>query len=172
MNVYPVSDPGGLTAPLTFATGTQIHVMPNPATLNYQRVSEPAIVLSDADEGNAGIDLRSSQEYELNPGQITEISTGIAVEIPKNYCGLILGRSGLAFKTNILVPHIGLIDASYRGEIKVLLLNFGLQKFHIHVGDRIAQLLVLPYLPTHLNQVASLSESNRGTQGFGSTGIS
>jgi len=121
-------------------------------------------------EGDAGLDLYSVEDVNLNPGEWKAISTGIAVEIPKGYVGLIKDRSGLALKY-ALHCLAGVIDENYRGEIKVVVINLGREKVFIQKGTRIAQLLLVPYLKVEPVEVEELSDTERGEKGFGSSGV-
>ena len=121
-------------------------------------------------EGDAGLDLYSVEDVNLNPGEWKAISTGIAVEIPKGYVGLIKDRSGLALK-HALHCLAGVIDENYRGEIKVVVINLGGEKVFIQKGTRIAQLLLVPYLKVEPVEVEELSDTERGEKGFGSSGV-
>jgi dUTP pyrophosphatase len=125
-----------------------------------------------AHEGDAGLDLRAAEPATIGPGERAAIGTGIAVEIPAGHAGLVLPRSGLALKHGIaLVNAPGLIDSGYRGEVRVLLLNTDREhEFELERGDRIAQLLVVPFAATAPIEVAELSETGRGLGGFGSSG--
>ncbi len=120
-------------------------------------------------EGAAGLDLYSTEEVELNPGEIKAIRTGVAVEIPKGYFGLIKDRSGLALKGIHVLA--GVIDEDYRGEIKVVLINLGKEKIKIEKHMRIAQMIIIPYLRVRVVETEELSETQRGEKGFGSTGL-
>lgn len=126
-----------------------------------------------AQPGDAGADLRSSQAIVIQPGERATVSTGMAIALPAGYVGLVHSRSGLAAKNGIMVLNSpGTIDAGYRGEIKVTLLNTDKsQPFEIKVGDRIAQLLVQQVEQARFIQVEFLPDSNRGDGGFGSTGV-
>ena len=100
------------------------------------------------------------------------IATGVAIAIPEGYGGFVLPRSGLAVRTGVTVLNApGLIDAGYRGEVKVALINHGEDPFVIEVGDRIAQLVVMAVEAPVYVQAESLEETSRGTGGFGSTGV-
>jgi len=121
-------------------------------------------------EGDAGLDLYSVEDVNLNPGEWKAIPTGIAVEIPKGYVGLIKDRSGLALK-HALHCLAGVIDENYRGEIKVVVINLGREKVFIQKGTRIAQLLLVPYLKVEPVEVEELSNTERGEKGFGSSGV-
>ena len=126
-----------------------------------------------AQPGDAGADLRSSQAIVIQPGERATVSTGMAIALPAGYVGLVHSRSGLAAKYGITVLNSpGTIDAGYRGEIKVTLLNTDkTEPFEIKVGDRIAQLLVQQVEQARFIQVEFLPDSNRGDGGFGSTGV-
>lgn len=100
------------------------------------------------------------------------VSTGIKMEIPEGYYGMIAARSGLAVKNKIDVGiSPGIIDADFRGELKVLIRNYGEHDFEIKRGDRIAQLVLIPYLKAEIVEVEKLSDTTRGNGGFGSTGV-
>ena len=122
--------------------------------------------------GDAGMDLFSSVDVVVNPGERSLIPTGIAVAIPEGYVGLIHPRSGLAIKNGIsLVNSPGTIDAGYRGEIRVILINHDPQEpFEVKKGDRIAQIVFQKYEQVILEEVEFLPNTVRGEGGFGSTG--
>jgi dUTP pyrophosphatase len=122
--------------------------------------------------GDAGLDLHALEPVVLGPGERASIPTGIAVEIPEGCAGLVLPRSGLAARHGIaLVNAPGLIDAGYRGEIRVLLLNTDrAHPYDLAPGDRIAQLLVIRHQLTTVLEVDELGDSERGAGGFGSSG--
>ncbi|RKD34487.1 dUTP diphosphatase [Thermohalobacter berrensis] len=125
-------------------------------------------------EGASGIDLYANIEKEitLKPMERKLIPTGVHVSIPKGYEGQVRARSGLAYKHGIgLVNGIGTIDSDYRGEIKVILINFGDEEFTIKKGDRIAQLVFVKYEKVKLEEVEVLDDTQRGKGGFGHTGI-
>ncbi len=140
--------------------------------LKVQLLNDSATLPTRAHEGDAGLDLYASEKAHIGPGERWQVATGIAVEIPAGHAGLVLPRSGLARRHGIsLVNAPGLIDAGYRGELKVLLLNNDpAEIFRISPGDRIAQLLVTPFATVDPVQAESLGESERGEGGFGSTG--
>ncbi len=123
--------------------------------------------------GSSGLDIAAHIEENIiiNPGEKSLISTGLFVAIPIGYEIQIRPRSGLAAKKNITVLNTpGTIDADYRGEIKVILINLGKEKFTIESGDRIAQMVVCPVIQAELEEVTELSNTERGSGGFGSTG--
>lgn len=119
--------------------------------------------------GDAGLDLFSAEAYELKPGERRAFGTGIAVAVPPGYVGLVWDRSGLALRAGITTLG-GVIDATYRGEVQVALLNTGEQRYAIQIGDRIAQLLIQPVPVIEVSEVAALDDTQRGSAGFGSSG--
>ena len=123
-------------------------------------------------EGDAGLDLPSRIDYRLEPGERARIPTGIAVAIPRGYAGFVMVRSGLAARHGIACVNApGLIDAGYRGEIVVILLNTDRREpFVIRRGDRIAQLVLQKVIEATVVTVDELDETARGEGGFGSTG--
>ncbi|MGA8745681.1 MAG: dUTP diphosphatase [Solirubrobacterales bacterium] len=140
--------------------------------LSVTRLREDGQMPTRAHEGDAGLDLYACEPAHIGPGERWSVGTGIALEIPLEHAGLVLPRSGLARDHGIAVPNSpGLIDAGYRGEVRVLLLNTDpAETFHVAVGDRIAQLLIAPVALAEPVEVAELSESARGVGGFGSSG--
>ncbi|MBA2522754.1 MAG: dUTP diphosphatase [Solirubrobacterales bacterium] len=132
-----------------------------------------ALLPTRAHEGDAGLDLHAAEPAVIGAGERAAIGTGIAVEVPWGHAGLVLPRSGLAVKHGIaLVNAPGLIDAGYRGEIRVLLLNTDREHpFELAPGDRIAQLLVVAFAEFAPIEVSALEESGRGAGGFGSSGV-
>jgi dUTP pyrophosphatase len=121
-------------------------------------------------EEDAGLDIRSVEDATLKPGIPYAVSTGLSLEIPTGYEVQIRPRSGLALKHALTLPKSpATIDPGYRGEIKVILLNLGLAEYQIHSGDRIAQMVLTRYEPVDWEE-SDLSESVRGTGGFGSSG--
>jgi dUTP pyrophosphatase len=140
--------------------------------LRLTRLSPQAVVPTRAHDDDAGLDLHAAEQARLEPGERTSVGTGLAVAIPPGHAGLVLPRSGLAAKHGIaLVNAPGLIDAGYRGELRVLLLNTDRKEpFEIEPGDRIAQLLLVPFVPAVPTEVDELDETTRGLAGFGSSG--
>lgn len=126
-----------------------------------------------AKEFDAGIDLYSTSTLTISPGERELVGTGIAVELPVNTVGFINPRSGLALNKGLsIVNSPGTIDAGYRGEIKVCLINLDPREpISITRGDRIAQLVILPILLLEPLKVENLSDSERGATGYGSSGI-
>lgn len=126
-----------------------------------------------AQPGDAGADLRSTQALVLEPGERALVATGVSFALPEGYAAFVVPRSGLAVKHGIsIVNSPGTIDAGYRGEIKVPLINLDPREpFEIAPGDRIAQLIVMPVTRANFVQVETLPVSERGNGGFGSTGV-
>jgi dUTP diphosphatase len=140
--------------------------------LRIAKLNAEAVLPARAHEGDAGLDLCACEAAHIGPGERWSVGTGIAVEIPHGHAGLVLPRSGLAKKHGIaLVNSPGLIDAGYRGEIRVLLLNTDpADTFRVELGDRIAQLVITSIALPEPVEVAELAESARGDGGFGSSG--
>lgn len=140
--------------------------------LKFKLLTETASLPERANAGDAGLDLHADEAAHLGPGERWQIRTGVAVEIPEGYAGLVLPRSGNALRHGIgLVNGPGLIDSGYRGEIGVLLLNTDpAEVFRVEPGDRIAQLVVVQLASLEPIEAPDLSESDRGEGGFGSSG--
>lgn len=141
-------------------------------TLPFARLSDAARPPLRAHDGDAGYDLFAAEAALLGPGERASVGTGIAVAVPEGCAGLVLPRSGLAMRHGISVVNApGLIDAGYRGEVRVLLLNTDREEpFEIAPGDRIAQLVISRVESPELMELPSLDETARGVAGFGSTG--
>lgn len=141
-------------------------------TLRFARLSDSALPPARAHDGDAGLDLHAAEAVSLGAGERVSVGTGVAVAIPDGHAGLILPRSGLAARHGISIVNApGLIDAGYRGELRVLLLNTDREtSFEITAGDRIAQLVIVRHETPELEEVPSLDETARGAGGFGSTG--
>jgi dUTP pyrophosphatase len=141
-------------------------------TLRVVRLDPRAKLPTRAHRGDAGLDLYALEAAALEPGERASIPTGIAVEIPPGQAGLVLPRSGLAARHGIaLVNAPGLIDAGFRGELRVLLLNTDRGgRFELAAGDRIAQLVLVRIEGPEVVEVQALAESERGPGGFGSSG--
>ena len=124
--------------------------------------------------GSSGLDLSANikKQIKIEPGKISIIPTGISVSIPKNFEIQIRSRSGLAAKSQISVLNSpGTIDADYRGELKVILINLGNKTFVVERGTRIAQMVLCPIVKAKFKEVDSLDDTDRGASGFGSTGL-
>lgn len=119
---------------------------------------------------DAGMDLCAAEPVTLAPGETKLVPTGLTIEVPPGYEAQVRPRSGLALKHSITIPNApGTIDPGYRGEVQVILHNFGKARFEIHTGDRIAQMIVARYEAVEWVE-EELAESVRGTGGFGSSG--
>ncbi len=125
-----------------------------------------------AHPGDAGLDLYASAKTVIESGERAVVGTGVAVAVPEGYAGLVVPRSGLAARYGIgVVNSPGVIDSGYRGEVKVILVNHGRDRYAVARGDRIAQLVVLAVATTlEVIEVEELGEAERGNGGFGSTG--
>jgi dUTP pyrophosphatase len=140
--------------------------------LRVRRTDPRAIIPRRAHRDDAGLDLHALEPVRLQPGERLPARTGVAVEIPAGHAGLVLPRSGLAARHGIaLVNAPGLIDAGYRGELQVLLLNTDREReCTLAAGDRIAQLVLVAVATPTVVEVEELSVTERGSGGFGSTG--
>lgn len=121
----------------------------------------------------AGADLYSAEDEDvvIEPSETKFIGTGLAMEIPEGYVGLVYARSGLACKRGLAPANkVGVVDSDYRGEIKVALHNHGKEAQTVEKGERIAQMVIAPYLSVNYEEADELSETERGEGGFGSTG--
>ena len=136
-----------------------------------QRLRDDAVLPAPAYSGDAGLDLSACERVELGPGERATVGTGLAVAIPDGYAGFVQPRSGLAAAHGISIVNApGLVDAGYRGEVKVVLLNTDPREpFVVEPGMRIAQLVVLPVPGVRAVEVAELPASERGERGFGSS---
>ena len=144
----------------------------NPLTSVPVRLLHPAAQLPRrAHPGDGGADLFAVEEVVIPPGERREVGTGIALAIPAGYAGFVQPRSGLAFKHGIMVVNSpGLIDAGYRGEVRVSLYNSGREPFAVAMGERIAQLVIQRVEVPDFVAAAELPETSRGEGGFGSSG--
>ena len=125
-------------------------------------------------DGSSGMDLAANVDsvVTIDPGKTAIIPTGLAVSIPKGFEIQIRPRSGLAAKQSITVLNTpGTIDSDYRGEIKIILINLGQKQFKVEKGARIAQMVMCPIIQAEIEETEDLIETNRGSRGFGSTGI-
>lgn len=120
---------------------------------------------------SAGVDLQSTEDVTIPAGKWSIVPTGLFMEIPQDFMGMVCPRSGLAAKHGVTVLNApGIVDSDYRGEIKVILINHGSSEYSVKKGDRIAQLIFAQALQGHLSSVNELSDTTRGAGGFGSTG--
>lgn len=128
---------------------------------------------SYTNEYAAGLDIRANNNEPITiyPGEYTSVPTNLAVEIPRGHFGMIVPRSGLGFKHRItLINDVGIIDEDYRGKIGIKLVNDSNKPYMIEKGDRVAQMIIIPYIQPKLIFVDELEETERGNKGFGSTG--
>ena len=141
--------------------------------LLFRRLHPDAVLPERAYEGDAGLDLVACERVELAPGERAVVGTGVAVAIPEGHAGFVQPRSGLAARHGIsLVNTPGLVDAGYRGEVRVIVLNTDAREaFVIEPGMRIAQLVVLPVASVEPVEVDELPATERGVRGFGSSAV-
>ena len=125
-----------------------------------------------AKPGDAGADLRSRIDFELEPGERALVPTGVAIALPEGYVGLVHPRSGLATKNGITIVNApGTVDSGYRGEIRICLINLDTKTaVELQEGERVAQLVVVPFISAQFIPVAEIDETERGQGGYGSTG--
>jgi dUTP pyrophosphatase len=141
--------------------------------IQIKKLSDSVSIPKYETTGSSGMDIAAHipNNIIIDPGEKALVSTGLSIAIPKGYEVQIRPRSGLAAKKNITVLNTpGTIDADYRGEIKVILINLGKEKFIIKNGERIAQMVVCPVVQAYLEEVNELTNTDRGSGGFGSTG--
>ena len=141
--------------------------------VNIKKLNEDAILPVYGSENAAGADLYACMEQPvtIQPGETEFIKTGLALEVPEGFAGLIYARSGLACKKGLAPANkVGVIDADYRGEIMVALYNHSKEPVTIEHGERIAQMVITPYLRADFQEAEELSDTARGEGGFGSTG--
>ena len=135
-------------------------------------VSDPQFMPTKGNSGDAGYDLKSATDCEIGAGQWKTVATGVRIALPMGYVALVHPRSGLAAKHGITVLNApGTVDAGYRGELAVTLINHSLEKFVVAKGDRIAQILFQKFEEPKFFSVTELPGSQRGSAGFGSTGV-
>jgi dUTP pyrophosphatase len=141
--------------------------------INFKKLDEKAVTPTYGTEYSAGADLYAfaDDQVTIGGGATVLIHTGIAMEIPEGYVGLVFARSGLATKKNLAPANkVGVIDADYRGEIMVALHNHGECEQTVEGGERIAQIAIVPFLKAEFSECDELSDTLRGAGGFGSTG--
>ena len=139
--------------------------------IKIKRLNENAILPEKQHDSDAGYDLHSIEEIILRPNKIYKIRTGIAIQIPNHYAGLVLPRSGLSSKYGIsLINTPGLIDSGYRGELLIPLINHSSNEYTINKTERVAQLILIEIPEVKIEVTSDLDESDRNSKGFGSTG--
>ena len=136
--------------------------------MKIKRLTDTAIIPIYSTEGSAGLDLYADETVVLEPVSLNKIKTGVAVQIPDGYVGIIKSRSSLSAQGLNVTG--GVIDSDYRGEIIVLMENMTTTSYGVMKGNRVAQLILLPYLKTNIMEVENLDETERSEGGFGSTG--
>jgi len=140
--------------------------------LYCKKLNENATLPTRGSKEAAGWDLYAAEDATINPGETVKISTGIAIALPENTFGAIFARSGLATKQGLAPANkVGVVDSDYRGPVIVALYNHSKEERTVNAGDRIAQLVVLPYVPVDLTEVEELDDTERGDGGFGHTGV-
>ena len=140
-------------------------------TVLLKKLSDKATLPTYAHEGDAGMDLQAVDDVVIPCGETVKVPTDIAMVIPNGYVGLIYARSGLATKQGLAPANkVGVVDSSYRGNVIVALHNHGQVPQIIKAGDRIAQMVITPFVSCHLIEVEELDETDRSTGGFGSSG--
>ena len=144
--------------------------MNNQITIKIKKLNPDAILPSYAHDGDAGLDLYSSEDIDIPWGTRMMIPTGISIELPKGYVSLIWDKSGLAAKNGLKVLG-GVCDCNYRGEYKVILLNTSNESYKVLKGNKIAQILIQPVEQVKIEEVKDLTDTTRGEGGFGSTGL-
>lgn len=139
--------------------------------VKIKKLDKRATVPSYGSEFAAGADLYALEAVEIAPHQTVLVHTGIALELPLGYAGLVYARSGLASKRNLAPANkVGVIDCDYRGEVMVALHNHGTKVQAVESGERIAQLVITPYITAAFEESETLSDTVRGEGGFGSSG--
>lgn len=140
-------------------------------TIKFRRVRADALPPYAPANGDAGYEFLVQETLTILPNEPVQVETGVALEIPQGYAGLILGRSGNAFRRGLFVEHHGLIDSSYRGEVFILIKNRTDAPIILQRGDRFAQMIIVPILTYAFQEVRELPESSRGINGLGSSGM-
>ena len=141
-------------------------------TLKFKRIHPEATLPAYAHEGDAGMDVRSVEELEILPGARALVHTGLVMMLPPGWEAQVRPRSGLALKHGVTVLNTpGTIDAGYRGEVGVILANFGSEPFRVATGDTVAQIVVAPVVRAGIVEAAEVDDTERGAGGFGSTGV-
>ena len=140
-------------------------------TLKFKRIHPDAVLPAYAHESDAGMDIRSVEEITIPAGSHALVHTGLVMMLPPMYEAQVRPRSGLALKFGVTVLNTpGTIDSGYRGEVGVILANFGKNDFEVKKGDKIAQLVIAPVTQPAIEETDVIDETDRGEGGFGSTG--
>jgi len=138
--------------------------------IKFQKILDEAIIPHYAHQGDAGMDVFSAEDAVIKSGEIKSIKTGVKMEMPERFVGLVWDKSGLAFKNGIKTM-AGVIDSGYRGEIGIVLANLSDQDYKIEKGQKIAQMLIQKVERMEIEETKNLNETSRGAGGFGSTGL-
>ncbi|MBU0614831.1 MAG: dUTP diphosphatase [Nanoarchaeota archaeon] len=137
-----------------------------------KKIKDNAILPTYAHTGDAGVDLYSTEDYTLKPGERTLVSTGIKIALPIGFEAQVRPKSGLALKAGISVCNTpGTVDAGYRGEVGVIVINHGSEEYKIEAGSKIAQMVFTTVEQAEFEEVEELDETTRNEGGFGSTGL-
>lgn len=140
--------------------------------LLVKKIDEYAILPNYAHKGDAGLDLYSIEEKVIEPGEAALIKTGITIQLPENTEAQVRPRSGLALKYGVTVLNTpGTVDEGYRGPISIIIINHGKNSFKVEKQMKIAQMVIKPTITVDVKEVDSLSDSDRGCKGFGSSGL-
>lgn len=137
--------------------------------IKIKKLNPSAVIPGYAHKGDAGMDLFSAESLRIKPGQIVKVKTGIAMEIPPGFVGLVWDKSGLAMNSGLKVLG-GVVDSGYRGEIIVGIVNLSSKTYRLNAAEKIAQMLIQKVESFPVEIVKNLSETKRGSGGFGSTG--
>ena len=141
-------------------------------TVKFRRIDPAATLPSYAHPGDAGMDIRSIEDLVIDPGARKLVRTGLVMMLPPGYEAQVRPRSGLALKNGVTVLNTpGTIDEGYRGEVGVVLANFGSEPFRIEKGSKIAQIVVAPCTRAEIEETVEIDSTERGEGGFGSTGV-
>ena len=141
-------------------------------TLRFRKVHPDAVLPSYAHPSDAGMDVRSVEDLTIAPGKRALVHTGLVMLLPPMYEAQVRPRSGRALKSGITVLNTpGTIDSGYRGEVGVILANFGEADFQVKKGDKIAQIVIAPVTQPEIVETTEVDETDRGSGGFGSTGV-
>lgn len=141
-------------------------------TVKFRRIDPAAMLPSYAHPGDAGMDIRSIEDLVIDPGARKLVRTGLVMMLPSGYEAQVRPRSGLALKNGVTVLNTpGTIDEGYRGEVGVVLANFGSEPFRIEKGSKIAQIVVAPCTRAEIEETVEIDSTERGEGGFGSTGV-
>ena len=140
-------------------------------TLRFRKLRPDAVLPSYAHPSDAGMDVRSVEDLTIAPGKRALVHTGLVMLLPPMYEAQVRPRSGLALKSGVTVLNTpGTIDSGYRGEVGVILVNFGDEDFQVRKGDKVAQIVIAPVTQPEIVETTEVDETDRGAGGFGSTG--